>query len=304
MAEAGGARRMSGSWRLSLSALALAVLVCVTASTAASAAAGPPWAQARAQGQLPIPGAFRLQASNGYTLYVASLGTSGGASDRLLLVVSGTHRGVTYVAPATITKTSIQADLGALGEIALTFKPSGKPATARCGKKLFRFDSGNYEGKIEFHGEEGYTDVEATSVPGNIDIFVQELCGEFVSSGGGPSRGAQLSIRNPALGPQLFVAKRRPGGAALIEANVSEYAGGIRIDRHASLLMPAGRFLYDRSLQTATLRPPAPFAGSARFDRAKKAGKRWSGDLTVDMPGRAGVPLTGGALRATLVPSE
>lgn len=68
--------------------------------------------------------------------------------------------------------------------------------------------------------------------------------------------------------------------------------------------MPGGDFTYDRRLRTATVHPPAPFAGSARFDLGKKAGQRWGGDLTVDLPGRAGVPLTGPALRATLVPSE
>jgi hypothetical protein len=48
----------------------------------------------------------------------------------------------------------------------------------------------------------------------------------------------------------------------------------------------------------------APFAGSARFDLEAKAGRRWSGDLTVDMPGRADVSLTGPPLRASLSPSE
>jgi hypothetical protein len=272
-------------------------------ATATAAASTLPWARASAKGELPIPGAFRLQASNGYTLTVLGLAPPGGASSRMMLIMSGTNRAVTYIAPATVTETSIEANLGALGEISVTFRRSGKPATARCGERQVSFDSGLYEGKIAFHGEEGYADAEATSVPGNLDFYLQELCGEFVSGGGGPRRGAQLNIRNPGLGPELFVANRKPG-AAFIEANVSEYVSGIRIDRYTRLVMPEGCFLYDNKLRTASLRPPAPFAGSARFDRGKKAAQRWSGDLTVDMPGHSGVPLTGGALRATLTPSE
>ncbi|MGV1048553.1 MAG: hypothetical protein ACOYD4_08550 [Solirubrobacterales bacterium] len=286
--------------------VALAVLICsATPAAAPAVASGPTRAHASATGTLPIPGGFRLQASNGYTLQVLSVPPHKGHPGSVLLVVSGTHRGVTYTAPATITESSIQANLGTLGEISVGFQRSGRPATAQCGKETISFDSGHFEGRIEFHGEEGYTDAEATSVPGNIDFYLKGLCGGFFSGGGGgPRRGAQLYIRNPALGPELTVVKSHPGAAAWISVSVTEFTSGIGIHRFTSLRMPTGRFTYDRRLRAATLHPPAPFAGTARFDRDEKAGKRWSGDLTVDMPGRAGVPLTGSALRATLVPSE
>lgn len=102
----------------------------------------------------------------------------------------------------------------------------------------------------------------------------------------------------------MSVSKSRPDAAARISVGVSEYNGGIAIERYTGLRMSSGCFTFDRRLRTATVRPPAPFAGVASFDRGKKAGQRWSGDLTVDMPGRANVPLTGTVLRAFLVPSE
>jgi hypothetical protein len=225
----------------------------------------------------------------------------------VLIVALGANQGVTYTAPATITETSIQANLGALGEISVTFQRSGQAAKARCGHETVAFDSGQYEGKIAFHGEEGYTDVEATNVPGNIDYWLQGICGAGVFGGSfGPSRtpGAELYLRNPALGPRLSVSKSKPRAAARISVSDSEFSNGISIERFIGLRMPAGRFTYDRRLRSATLRPPAPFAGSARFDLGRKAGKRWSGDLTVDMPGRSDLPLTGPALRAYLVPFQ
>ncbi|HEU5064061.1 MAG TPA: hypothetical protein VFT79_13060 [Solirubrobacterales bacterium] len=281
------------------------MLVC-----AASLMAAPTWAASSPQPRvapkaLPVPGAFQLPASNGYTFDVIAVPPRGDRSASLLIFVSKKGKGVRYVAPATVTEASIQADLGELGEISVSFHRTNQATSVPCGKEAIRFDSGRYEGKIDFHGEEGYTSVEATSVPASIDYFLSGLCGESVFEVEVPRRlrGAELYVRNPGLGPELSVRKRRPGAAALITAWMSEYTNGISIQRFTSLRVPGGAFTYDRRLRTATVRPPAPFAGSARFARSKKAGQRWSGDLTVDMPGKAGVPLTGPALRAKLVPS-
>lgn len=261
---------------------------------------------AASKGVLPAPGAFRLSASNGYTFSVVAVPARAGHRASLFIFVDAKGRGAVYVAPATVTETSMQANLGALGEISLSFQRSNQPASFACGKRTIRFDSGQYEGKIDFHGEEGYTSVEATTAPGNLD-YLSELCsGSFIeSSSPGHRRGAELFVRNPALGPQLSVRKRRPGAAAEIVAWMTEYSNGILIERFANLRMPGRDFRYDRRrLRTATVRPPAPFAGSAHFDLGKKAGQRWSGNLTVDLPGRTAVPLTGPTLRATLIPSE
>lgn len=254
--------------------------------------------------QLPVPYGFRLQATNGYTLYAAAEPPRRGAQGSLLLIVAARGRQVTYKAPATITETSIDANLGEVGEISVDFQRSDRPASVPCGKRKVSFDSGSWEGTIEFRGEEGFATAEATSAPGNIEYFLGGFCGGFTSGSSGPLKGAELWVRNPGLGPRLSVYKHRPGAAALITARLSEYNGGIAIERATSAWMPGRDFSYDRRLRTAEVTPPAPFAGSARFDLDQKAGRRWSGDLTVDMPGRADVPLTGPLLRAYLAPSE
>lgn len=256
----------------------------------------------------PAPGAFRLEASNGYSMLVLAIPTFHGHPATAEIFVSGKHQGVSYSAPATVTETSIQANLGDLGEISLAFHPSGQLRTARpsCGGKSVSFDPGVYEGTIDFHGEEGYTEVEATSVPGDPEFWLNILCPAFEGGGssGGSLPGAELHVRNPQLGPEFSVTKNRPSAPAHFEVVVSEHVNGISIKRYVLMPLPPRTFRYDRRLRTATLHPPAPFAGTGRFVRSRKAGKRWSGDLTVDMPGRADVPLTGSALRATLVPAE
>lgn len=277
--------------------LALTALL-VTLVVSASSAAGPAVASPR---PLLIPGGFRLAGSNGYTLYVLAAPARAGRPGQVLIYASAKNRGASYKAPATVTETSIQSNLGSLGEISVTFHRSNEAAAGSCGKQTVRFDSGHFEGRIVFRGEEGFTSAEATTAPGLVTGF----CGEGFFSGG-PSRyrgGAELDVRNPALGPRLSVRKSRRNGVAEIEGWTSENVDGILIGRFASLQMPTADFTYDRQLRQATVRPPAPFFGSAHFDRGKKAGLRWSGDLTVDLPGRSAVPLTGPTLRATLVRS-
>ena len=263
---------------------------------------------------LRIPAGFELPAGDGYTLDAVARVPILGSEGSLRLILSAKGREVTYVAPATVTETSIQANLGALGEIAVEFQRTNKPVSVSCHQQEVRFDSGSWVGTIQFHGEEGYATVEATSAPTNLKRLAAENCGLLFGSGSsGPRRGAELFIRNPGLGPQLSVYKHRPGAAALIIARLREYIAGtssgyntgIEIERAVGTWMPGSDFTYDqRRLRTATVTPPAPFAGTAHLDLGMKAGKRWSGDLTVDMPGRADVPLTGRALRAYLYPSE
>lgn len=287
--------RAAGLHRLLALLAALVVIWCVPALAQAASSAKSP-------APLFLPNAFRLPASNGYSLYVIAVPARAGRSASLLIYATAKGKGVRYSVPAAVTETSMQADLGAMGRIAVTFHPTNQAETVTCGKREIPFDSGQWEGEIRFQGEQGYTSVEATTVPGNLD-YVTEECEIFWSGGpaNGPQPGAELFLRNPGLGARLSVSKRRPGAAAQIFASMTEHANGISIARYASLRMPGKSFTYDRRLRTATVRPPAPFAGSARYDRDKKAGQRWSGDLTVDMPGHSGVALTGQTLRAYLV---
>lgn len=251
-----------------------------------------------------VPGSFELQGSNGYSIYVVAIPASGGRGSAVGIWALGHRMGVSYSAPATVTETSIQANLGELGEISVTFHRSDEPTTTdpKCGRTV-SIESGSFEGRIDFHGEEGYTEAQAISVPASIDFLLDGACGGFVTSGGGNpfSPGAELYIRNPALGPRLSVVKARPSAAARFHVSDSGYHNGISIERFATLVLPPESFKYSSRLQTATIRPPAPFSGTAHFDRHKSANRRWSGDLTIDMPGHADLPLTGRQLRASLV---
>lgn len=283
-------------------ALAAVLVLSLLASEQAFAAPAP----TQPKRSLPAPLAFELPMSNGYTMDAFGLPGQGGHPASMLISISGPGRGVRYTAPATITETSMAADLGELGRIAVTFEPANEPTTVRCNRRsAYRYESGAYKGTIEFRGEEGYAEVEATSVPVDLRVFRQQICAEPPYGGPGRSAhgGAELEVRNPALGPELFAVKRPRDGQAQVFVAMGEYRDGVSIERFATVQMPTNDFRCDLRLRTATLRPPAPFFGIARFDRRKKAGQRWSGNLSVDLPGKSDVPLTAPALRATLRPA-
>lgn len=278
--------------------ISLGILLSPSTALAADAAAQPPV----------VPSAFLLQGSNGYSIAVFAFQAREGHSATVEITARKGHMSVTYSAPAAVTETSIAADLGALGQISVNFQPNGQLITRpfKCARQKIVEVAGSYEGVISFHGEEAYTDVQATSVPADLRLELGAACG-FVTSGGGGSPNplsAELYVRNPGLGPSFSVVKARPKSPARFFVEDSEYEAGISITRYASLAMPASSFRYRANLQTATVHPPAPFSGTARFDRRKKANRRWAGDLAVDLPGLAKAPLTGPLLRAGLVHSE
>jgi hypothetical protein len=256
-----------------------------------------------------VPPGFTVKASNGFSMYIFGSAANKGRPASIGIFATGRSGGAIYSAPATVTENSIQADLGALGEIAVTFQPSGQTRTVRskCGGKSVSFDSGYYEGKIDFHGEEGYAAVEATRAAGGLGLLLNILCpGSSGTVVRGPEApflaGAELDIfadgsRN---GPHVKVVKNGPRARAHFEAGISETVNGVAITRVTGAVAEAGTFEYDSKVKTATVHPPSPFSGTGKFRREAKPSAQWTGDLTVDFPGKAGVKLTGGKARVEL----
>lgn len=290
------------SWTRRVSCCGIALLALI-GGVSASAAPSTPALAATASRAPFVPPSFQVHGTNGYTIFVFAIQPQAGRPGSLQIFARKGHAGVRYSAPASVTETSMEADLGALGKISVSFQPSGQVSTSKCAGHEIEVMDGNYEGSIAFHGEEAYTEFDASSVPGDIRPLIAFSCGFGVTtSGGSPNpRSAELFVRNPALGPRFSVAKVGPGSPAHFSVDFAEYNAGISIHRYASLTMSAGSFRYSPNLETATVRPEAPFSGTAHFDRRKKANRRWSGDLAIDMPGLSNAPLTGRQLRAGLV---
>jgi hypothetical protein len=94
--------------------------------------------------------------------------------------------------------------------------------------------------------------------------------------------------------------KERLGARTRVSVEVEEQRGEIGIHRAVSLLAAPGALHFSRDLHTATVRPPAPFAGHGSFDGDARGAGQWTGNLTVDLPGRSDVPVTGPGFAASL----
>ncbi|HET7484341.1 MAG TPA: hypothetical protein VFJ64_03100 [Solirubrobacterales bacterium] len=170
------------------------------------------------------------------------------------------------------------------------------------------FESGTYEGNIEFHGEGGYSDVTATSVDGLVGPITNFFC-----VGGGPGEtwgprtyGARLRVRTTKQRNSSFleVSKNHRRARVPFYAVMTERLGVISVRRTVEGSAGAGAFTFDPRLQTAALVLPAPFAGRAEYNRAATRGGQWAGNLSVDFPGRPNVRLTGSGARTELVHRE
>lgn len=254
--------------------------------------------------------AFRVQAGNGYSIIALADSERADGRGEVVLFVYGGDAIVTYLAPAILTGTGIDADLGHLGRISLEVVPSGVERTMhrRCGdeRRAFTFEPESYRGTFEFRGEEGYTEARTTSPREYTRFFLDVACGrpftsEESSGIGLPGARIRLLAGRGHRRVRLQVNKNWPGARSRFEAEIYEKRDRIEITRSVSGSVGAAAFDYDPLLRTATVDPPAPFSGKGVFRRNAVPANRWSGDLAVDFPGRSGVSLAGAGTRATLV---
>jgi len=257
--------------------------------------------------------AFKLDGSNGYSVTAFAANERADGKGEIVLFVTRKGESATYLAPAQLTATSVTANLGVLGKVALEVTPSGREKKlrprpqCRAQQKGVSYEPVRFSGSVEFHGEGGYTEVTSDAPTEYTRFFADLTC--FGAGGGELTRGrlpgARLRVRS--LGErfrfELQANKNRPDKRSHFEVAVREERGPISISRGAEVWLGAAAFQYDPLLETATLKPPAPFSGRASFYRRLAPENRWSGNLAVDLPGKPDVPLTGPDVRATLVPA-
>jgi hypothetical protein len=283
--------------------VALALVVCAATISTSVAVADE---QGQVGGTPLVPPGFQLHASNGYTLSVISFENPRTGRGAVYLTMRSRHAAVTYIAPAVVGPTSIEADFGAVGRIDVDFVSSGESRMEHsdCGGKPVLVESGRYEGSIDLLGEERYSEAHASSARGEVKGVLNLLCsGGPESEGiGGHSPGARLTVKHRQGRRFEFNAmKNSATRPARFSASISEKRGRLLIFRGVGATGAAGSFNFDVPSGTAEVDPPNPFTGQARYFRASDKKTRWRGSLSVDFPGRANVRLTGAGTRARLI---
>lgn len=245
-------------------------------------------------------GAFLLHGTHGYSILVRATPEANPQKEAVDLMVFRKGSAASYEAPAKVTATKIKATLGGVGRISVRFHPRGKPRIAHIGcapRAKLRYQPGVWVGRIAFRGEEAFTRVEARSAKQIVWPFLliacpyisepEELGPEFP----GASLGGGWRSKSRSVG--LRAITNRPGGRLKLSAAIEEQKGRLHITRAAEGFYPGSGFEFDPALSTATLHPPEPFSGAATYSAAAEPQSRWSGDLSVDLPGYANLPLTG-----------
>lgn len=252
-----------------------------------------------------VPPGFRLAATNGYTLSVVGVKDPNNDRGAILLAMRSRHAETLYSALASIGPTSIEADLGTIGRIDVDFVSSGQSQAERsaCGRRSVLVDSGRYEGTIDFRGEEGYSQVHASSARGEAMMTLSLVCpgGPESEGTGGHSPGARLTVRHQVRRFEFSAKKNSPSRPARFTASIEEHRGDLWISRRVWVAAAPDSFDFNVPSGTAHVDPPSPFAGKASYRRSSGKEARWRGDLSVEFPGHADVRLTGPKTRASLV---
>jgi hypothetical protein len=266
-----------------------------------------PAATASEASEAGFSGIFVLPGTHGFKL--GGLIGAKGRKAELTLFVDRRHEAATYIMRGTRDGEELDFDLGALGKVEVEAQPTGSMETVRpsCGKPI-TLEGREFVGTIEFHGEEGFTEAQALRTPLRFDLLAGFGCGvssEGESFGVGIP-GARLKIGRRG-GPKLQVNQNDPGARVRYEARITERRRGLTINRVTGGYLAGGAFSFDPSLTKASFAPAAPFSGSATYrgfhpPRGTNVARgTWRGNLTVDFPGHADVPLTGPGFKAAIV---
>jgi hypothetical protein len=206
-----------------------------------------------------LEGSFALKGTHGYEVKALIASYGEGDAGQLVLFVGKSNQQAIYVVKGTVTKEAVDFDLGALGEVKAAVRPSGKKETltSECGKGEEQTIEGEeYVGTIAFHGEEGFTEAEATRSPLLLASALTELvCGPLTTEGhegGDGLRGAGVAIKRKG-GPSLKLAQNRLGARVFYSALMKEMEGTVAVERNVSGYLAASALAFAPSLKTAHL---------------------------------------------------
>lgn len=286
----------------------LAVLVCALAALAIPAlAAAQPGYYVRKPSILDL---IDLRGSHGYGVHI--LGVS---RKQVWVVVTKGPASAAYLGRGTVSEDGIEGEFGNLGRISVTLEPGSHTEVEEpgpgCKGRASVTRIGRFTGLIRFRGENGFTDVRVESAGGFALRRYRTVCKRPPERKQPPTVSLSAVSRRHLRAPWFSVFKQKPSKrskfvSSLEEANYTartiERRPNLGIYRTVSATSAPETFAVTplgTSPVTATVAPPAPFSGSATYEK-NGGGGTWSGDLAVELPGRGKLPLTDSTYHAKL----
>lgn len=241
---------------------------------------------------------------------------------RVKLEVEGSSGTIEVSTNGHVSSQRIEADFGALGRIDLDLQlahlGSEPSRVGRCKGRGPLHRVGTYRGTIEFVRQSGVPEISAKRGRVHFERLFRQVCkrrlpafkpGPFPNLKRKIEEGS-LTVRGKGegrtihLSATIFAFKRNPvqsGGA--LSVMVYEQREGVRIARRTGGFFERDSLVMSKRgerPETIEVGLPKPFAGRALYSRDPGSASRWTGDLTVNLPGAYEIPLTGAAFTAVL----
>ena len=241
---------------------------------------------------------------------------------RVQFEVEGPSSTIEYSTKGRVSSRRIEADFGALGRIDVRLHlvrfGSDPPRTGRCKGRGPLYGAGTYRGTIEFSHQGGVPKVSTKLGRVHFERLFRQVCkrrrpkfkpGLYPKLKRKTEEGI-LTVRGKGEGrtvrlwATIFALRRSPAySGGTCGATVYERREGVRITRRTGGFFYHNSFVMSRrgkKPETVEVVPPKPFAGRALYSRSPGFAPSWTGDLSVDLPGVEGIPLTGPGFSAVL----
>lgn len=261
---------------------------------------------------------FRFPASHGYAIEIGGYDATAIAEATRIDRASGRREWSAYVVRGQVSPTAIHADFGTVASAAMRFRPSGRVTYGKrhrdcVGADRYTTRYGAFVGSVRFRGEGGYASATVHRVKGKVvtprrlacrDAFSERRRGEQArASAGDAAKVTKLEAFMRSGLTAMFFGALRSDGRTRFLAEIEQTLGSLGIVRGVSVRASLAAFTADSALGSAAASPPAPFTGSAAFQRSPAGAKSWTGDLAVSFPGASNVSLTDPRLKTQLTRS-
>lgn len=294
---------------ISNSLVAMGMRICATASTVGVVAlfAMPGTAIAKGGTFVIKPSRtteLQLKGSHGYSISVVGVGDG-----EVSLMAKHGGSSATYVTRGIASSTRLKARFGNFGLVSMRFHFEGAPRRVPVASKNCRgegeiVERGHWIGRIEFAGEQEYTTVRASRAKGKVTRTLKETCRHTKGENDRPPDLKVTFLSATSETPAIFLTAFRITSSAYPALDGSAFGASLieRLGRRLAVIRTidanakADAFTSTKKegqIESVTIEPPAPFKGSATFQRTTGSKGSWSGSLVGDFLGRGEVALAG-----------
>ena len=234
--------------------------------------------------------------------------------DEIELKVSKRGQQAVYFAPGEVTPEGVAVKFGGFGEFVVSYEPfrtlEEHGPNRHCKGEPITTTEGFFRGTMRFRGEDGYFAVEASRAKGTLVRQPEWKCdygragaSRAVGGDAGKEKATLLaSSRSDRIQFSAIGARRKDERPFTYFFAVNqEVVEKVAISRFTYAGARSADLTFDTRHGTATVDPPAPFAGSAHYVRRSEGPDRWSGSLTAPLLGLGRIRLTGPDFRAAMV---